>query len=70
MSAMWPNVPAEEHISEKELETAVLLIDQLTTKFDPENYEDEYRNALLRVIEAKRTETDSRAQTKKKRNQK
>lgn len=52
-----PNVPADEHISEKELETAVLLIEQLTTKFDPENYEDEYRNALLRVIEAKRAET-------------
>lgn len=52
-----PNVPAEEQISEKELETAVLLIDQLTTKFEPENYRDEYRNALLKTIEAKRTET-------------
>src|SRR5690606_35875191 len=41
-----PNVPGDEHVTEKELETAILLIDQLTTKFDPEKYKDEYRSAL------------------------
>jgi DNA end-binding protein Ku len=49
-----PNVPSEEKVTEKELETAILLIDQLTTKFAPEKYTDEYRTALLELIESKR----------------
>lgn len=52
-----PNVPAEDKVTVKELDTAVLLIDQLTTNFDPEKYNDEYRNALLELIEEKRTGT-------------
>jgi DNA end-binding protein Ku len=32
-----------------------MLIDQLTTEFEPEKYTDEYRTALLELIEAKRT---------------
>jgi len=50
-----PNVPAESTIAKKELETAILLIDQLTTAFDPTKYTDEYRTALLELIEAKKT---------------
>lgn len=50
-----PNVPTEENVTEKELDTAILLIDQLTTEFDASKYTDEYRNALLDLIEAKRT---------------
>ncbi|WP_066313418.1 Ku protein [Bacillus sp. FJAT-29814] len=49
-----PNVPSEDKVTQKELETAILLIDQLTTKFEPEKYHDEYRSALLELIEAKR----------------
>lgn len=49
-----PNVPSEDKVTKKELETAILLIDQLTSKFDPEKYTDEYRTALLELIEAKR----------------
>ncbi len=49
-----PNVPAEDKIAEKELDTAILLIDQLTTDFQPEKFTDEYRNALLALIESKR----------------
>ncbi|WP_102027551.1 non-homologous end joining protein Ku [Salirhabdus sp. Marseille-P4669] len=49
-----PNVPAEEALGEKELETAKMLIDQLTTEFDPEKYTDEYRTALLDLIEEKK----------------
>ncbi|WP_077215371.1 Ku protein [Bacillus dakarensis] len=49
-----PNVPAEDKITKKELETAIMLIDQLTTDFEPEKYTDEYRTALLQLIEAKR----------------
>ncbi|MFC4404139.1 Ku protein [Gracilibacillus xinjiangensis] len=49
-----PNVPEETKIVEKELDTAKLLIDQLTTEFDPEKYTDDYRTALLDLIEQKR----------------
>ncbi|PAE40037.1 non-homologous end joining protein Ku [Bacillus sp. 7884-1] len=50
-----PNVPAEDKVTEKELVTAIMLIDQLTSEFEPEKYTDEYRTALLELIEAKRT---------------
>jgi DNA end-binding protein Ku len=50
-----PNVPAEDKVTERELETAILLVDQLTTKFEPEKYTDEYRTALLELIDSKRT---------------
>ncbi|WP_428908385.1 Ku protein [Niallia sp. Krafla_26] len=50
-----PNVPTDENVTEKELDTAILLIDQLTTEFDASKYNDEYRSALLDLIEAKRT---------------
>jgi DNA end-binding protein Ku len=50
-----PNVPAEDKVTEKELVTAIMLIDQLTSEFEPEKYADEYRTALLELIDAKRT---------------
>ncbi|MFT8321569.1 MAG: Ku protein [Bacillus sp. (in: firmicutes)] len=50
-----PNVPAEGQIVKKEIETAILLIDQLTTTFDPSKYTDEYRSSLLQLIESKKT---------------
>ena len=50
-----PSVPAEDKVTEKELDTAIMLIDQLTTEFEPEKYTDEYRTALLELIESKRT---------------
>lgn len=50
-----PNVPTEEKVTKKELDTAILLIDQLTTDFTPEKYTDEYRSALQQLIESKRT---------------
>jgi len=40
-------------ISEKELEMAYTLIDLLSEEFEPEKYNDEYREALMKVIEAK-----------------
>jgi DNA end-binding protein Ku len=40
-------------VSEKELEMANTLIDLLTEEFDPEQYKDHYREALMQVIEAK-----------------
>lgn len=49
-----PNVPGADKVTDKELATAILLIDQLTTDFVPEKYTDDYRTALLDLIEAKR----------------
>ncbi len=49
-----PNVPEDTNIVEKEIETAKLLIEQLTTTFEPEKYHDEYRTALLDLIEQKK----------------
>lgn len=49
-----PNIPEADNIVQKELETAILLIDQLTTSFDPEKYHDEYRSALMELIEKKK----------------
>lgn len=48
-----PNVPNEDGVSKKEIDTAVLLIDQLTTLFEPEKYEDEYRNRVMELIQSK-----------------
>lgn len=50
-----PNVPAEDKVTEKELDTAIMLIDQLTTTFNPEKYTDDYRTALMELIESKRS---------------
>ncbi|MEG9298024.1 Ku protein [Mangrovibacillus sp. Mu-81] len=50
-----PNVPESDDISEKELETATMLIEQLTSEFQPENYHDEYRERLSQLIESKQT---------------
>lgn len=50
-----PNVPSEDKVTEKELDTAIMLIDQLTTTFNPEKYTDDYRTALIELIESKRS---------------
>lgn len=53
-----PNVPSEDKVTDKELDTAILLIDQLTTDFEPEKYKDDYRTALIELIESKRTDQE------------
>ncbi|MBX9568706.1 MAG: Ku protein [Candidatus Obscuribacterales bacterium] len=40
-------------VSDKELGMASMLIDMMTQEFAPENYTDHYREALLKIIEAK-----------------
>lgn len=40
-------------VKDRELEMAEQLIESLTTDFDPERYEDEYRARVLEMIEAK-----------------
>ncbi|WP_028400359.1 Ku protein [Ectobacillus panaciterrae] len=50
-----PNLPADDQITihMKELVAAITLINQLTEPFAPEDYKDEYRTALLDLIEGK-----------------
>lgn len=49
-----PNIPAEKTVVKKELDTALMLVDQLTTSFEPEKYTDDYRTALMELIEEKK----------------
>lgn len=48
-----PDLPEEMDLSEKELKMAQQLIEQLTTKFDPEQYKDERREAIMSLIQNK-----------------
>lgn len=50
-----PGVPENMELSDKELETAIQLIEQLTTPFEPEKYTDDYRTALMELIQGKIT---------------
>lgn len=50
-----PNLPEEQAFVKKELDTALLLVDQLTTAFEPEKYSDDYRTALMNLIEEKKS---------------
>lgn len=58
-SSEVPNIPEEVNIVKKELDTAKLLIEQLTTEFEPEKYKDEYRSALLELIEQKKASAET-----------
>ena len=48
-----PGLPENIEITEKEMDTAIQLIEQLTTTFEPEKYTDDYRTALMDLIQAK-----------------
>src|SRR5690625_401620 len=48
------NVSEAATTAKKELDTAKMLIEQLTTTFDPEKYKDDYRTGLLELIEEKK----------------
>lgn len=48
-----PEEVGDVEVSRKELGMAFMLIDLMTEEFDPEQYRDEYREALMQVIEAK-----------------
>ncbi|ARK31198.1 non-homologous end joining protein Ku [Halalkalibacter krulwichiae] len=61
-----PNVPAEQLVVQKELDTALMLVDQLTTTFDPNKYNDDYRTALMDLIEEKKTGKHTVTTTEKK----
>src|SRR5579864_8163937 len=44
-------------IHKRELDMAVMLVENLSAHFDPERHRDEYREALLKVVEAKLANT-------------
>ena len=46
-------IPANPHIAAKELEMAKDLIGKMSSKWDAEKYQDDYRHALLEVINKK-----------------
>ncbi|RKL67951.1 Ku protein [Salipaludibacillus neizhouensis] len=52
-------LPDDQNVSKKELDTALMLIKQLTTPFEADKYHDEYRSALLELIEEKRAGKDT-----------
>ena len=51
--SLVPGLPEETKVSEKELDIAVKLVDNLTETFDPEKYTDDYREALRNLINKK-----------------
>jgi DNA end-binding protein Ku len=51
-----PNVPEKVETAKKEIDTAKMLIEQLTTEFEPEKYKDDYRTALLELIEERKNQ--------------
>jgi DNA end-binding protein Ku len=48
-----PESDAQPEIHERELDMAVMLVDNLSATFDPERYKDNYREALMAVVESK-----------------
>ncbi|WNF39023.1 Ku protein [Bacillaceae bacterium IKA-2] len=50
-----PSIPETLELSKREMDTAIQLIEQLTTPFEPEKYTDDYRNALTELIQGKIT---------------
>lgn len=48
-----PNLPENPAVNDKELAMAKMLIEQLSTPFEPEKYKDDYREKVLQMIERK-----------------
>jgi DNA end-binding protein Ku len=47
------NIPAPKPAGRRELEMATTLVDQMTEKWDPRRYTDEYASALMKLIRRK-----------------
>ncbi|MEO3945570.1 Ku protein [Gorillibacterium sp. CAU 1737] len=48
-----PNLPEAGQVNEKELTMAKLLIEQLSSAFEPEKYKDTYRESVMQAIQQK-----------------
>ncbi|KEO84311.1 Ku protein [Tumebacillus flagellatus] len=53
LTTQLPSIPAVGAVDENEMRVAKQLIESLATTFDPEQYRDEYRTALMEAIEQK-----------------
>jgi DNA end-binding protein Ku len=53
-----PNIEGPLSVTDKELDMAVTLINQLETKFEPEKYKDERRQETMALIEQKISNND------------
>ncbi|WP_330287792.1 non-homologous end joining protein Ku [Streptomyces sp. NBC_00576] len=49
------SLPEETKVSDKELQTAVHLVEALSIEWNPEEYHDTYQEKVLQLVEAKRT---------------
>jgi len=49
-------LPGQDGVKDAELDMALTLVDSLTRDFDPAQYHDEYREALLALVAARRGE--------------
>ena len=47
------HVPKKTEVGKREMNMAKLLIDSMSSKWEPEKYKDDYREALMEVIEEK-----------------
>ena len=47
------SIPKKAEVGKRELHMATALIDSMSAKWDPEKYKDDYREALMHVIEEK-----------------
>src|ERR1051326_8195199 len=47
------NIPKKVEVGKREISMATALIDSMSSKWDPEKYKDDYREALMEVIEEK-----------------
>jgi DNA end-binding protein Ku len=48
-----PEAEARPDIHKRELDMAVMLVDNLSARFDPQRYKDDYREALMAVVDSK-----------------
>ncbi len=52
-----PEADARPDIHKRELDMAVMLVENLSATFDPQRYKDDYREALMAVVDSKVTDT-------------
>jgi DNA end-binding protein Ku len=47
------HIPKKVEVGKRELDMAKALVDSMSSKWDPQKYRDDYREALMEVIEEK-----------------
>src|SRR5690606_36983616 len=48
-----PALPKGQHVTDQELDMAVRLIESMSREFEPERYEDTYREKVVEMLEQK-----------------